>query len=138
MGAVYATVNDITASGRTLTAAQMEAAEVLLEAASAKLRLAADKAGRSIDLMIAEEQTGEDYAILVRSTVVQAVCRALSSIADTSPAATQISQSALGYSASMTYLNAGQSLYFMRKELKDLGLIRQRAGFLEVYGDGTD
>lgn len=137
-GAVYASVNDITATGRTLTAAQMEGAETLLETASAKLRLAAAKHGKSIDSMIADPVTGEDYMLLVRSIVVQAVCRALSSIADASPALTQASQSALGYSASMTYLNAGQSLYFLRKELKELGLCRQQVGVLEVYGNGTD
>lgn len=74
----------------------------------------------------------------MKSTVIQATVRALNSIADSSPAVTQETQSALGYSASMTYLNAGQSLYFLRNELKDLGILRQTFGTLEVYGNGTD
>lgn len=82
--------------------------------------------------MIDDEEIGKDYENVVKSVVVQAVCRALNSISD-SPAVTQESQSALGYSASMTYLNAGQSLYFLRNELKELGLLRQRFGALEVY-----
>ncbi len=138
MNTVYAQVSDITALGRTLTAMQSDAAEGLIETASAKLRLAAVKCGKNLDDMIADPVTGEDYALVVRSVVVQAVCRALSSIADASPALTQASQSALGYSATMTYLNAGQSLYFLRKELRELGLLRQQIGVLEVYGHGTD
>ncbi len=135
---VYAKLSDITALGVTLTAAQSQAAEVLLETASAKLRITARKYGKNIDSMIADENTGEDYAIAVKSVVIQSICRALDSIADSSPAITQASQSALGYSASMTFLNAGQSLYFLRNELKDLGILRQTFGALEVYSFDTD
>nr|DAE59252.1 MAG TPA: hypothetical protein [Caudoviricetes sp.] len=128
---VYATVSDITASGYTLTAQQQEAAEVLLETASAKLRLQAKRFGKDIDEMIASD---EDYILAVKSAVISSVMRAMNSIGDTSPPATQISQSGLGYTASMTYLNSGQSLYFLRNELKELGLMRQSYGALEVFG----
>lgn len=138
MGTIYAEVSDITALGITLTAQQQEAAEILLSTASARLRLEARKYGADIDAMIADEESGEDYALAVKNIVVQAVTRALDSISDTDPAITQASQSALGYSASMTYLNAGQSLYFLKSELKDLGLMRQTYGALEVYSYGTD
>lgn len=137
MGNVYASVSDITAIGRTLTAEQAQAAEVLLAQASAKLRVTARKYGQDIDAMIADADTGEDFALAVKSVVVQAVCRALDSVTD-SAAVSQESQSALGYSASYTYLNAGQQLYFLRNELKELGLRRQRWGFTEVYGLVTD
>lgn len=139
MGNVYASVSDITAIGRTLTAEQAQAAEVLLAQASAKLRVTARKYGQDIDVMIADADTGEDFALAVKSVVVQAVCRALDSVSDAASAAvSQESQSALGYSASYTYLNAGQQLYFLRNELKELGLRRQRWGFTEVYGLVTD
>lgn len=131
----YAEVSDIAALGKNLTAQEKEAAEILLDTASAKLRIAARKYGKDIDAMIADEVSGEDYALAVKSVVIQAVLRALTSISDTSPALTQGSQSALGYSISMTYLNAGQSLYFLRNELKDLGLRRQTYGAMEVYDD---
>ena len=127
----YATVSDITASGYTLTAQQQDAAEVLLETASAKLRLQAKRFGKDIDEMIASD---EDYILAVKSAVISSVMRAMNSIGDTSPPATQISQSGLGYTASMTYLNSGQSLYFLRNELKELGLMRQSYGALEVFG----
>ena len=128
---VYATVSDITASGYTLTAQQQDAAEVLLETASAKLRLQAKRFGKDIDEMIASD---EDYILAVKSAVISSVMRAMNSIGDTSPPATQISQSGLGYTASMTYLNSGQSLYFLRNELKELGLMRQSYGALDVFG----
>lgn len=129
---VYAEVSDITALGKSLTSIQIETAEILLKTASAKLRLIATRYGKDIDKMMNNEITGEDYKAVVKSIIVQAVCRALNSISDTPPV-TQESQSALGYSASMTYLNAGQSLYFLRNELKELGILRQQFGAFEVY-----
>ncbi len=134
----YAEVSDIAALGKSLTAQEQEAAEILLDTASSKLRITARKYGKDIDAMIADEVSGEDYALVVKSVVIQAVLRALTSIADTSPALTQGSQSAMGYSISMTYLNAGQSLYFLRNELKDLGLLRQTYGAMEVYGSDSN
>ena len=135
MGAVYATVEDISAVGRTLTNQQAEAAEVLLEQASAKLRLTANKFGRNIDSMIADPVTGEDFALAVKAVVVQAVCRALDSV-ESSAVATQGTESIGAYSLTMSYLNAGQSLYFMRNELKDLGLMQQRFGLLDMFSGG--
>lgn len=133
MGADYAAVSDITALGVTLTPQQEDAAEVLITQSSAKLRLTAKKYGKDIDTLIAAD---DDFGIAVKNVVVQSVIRALNSIADDSPATVQATQSALGYSASMTYLNAGQSLYFLRNELKDLGLMQQTYGALEVYDYG--
>lgn len=134
----YAEVSDIVALGKNLTAQEKEAAEIMLDTASSKLRITAQKYGKNIDAMIADEVSGDDYALVVKSVVIQAVLRALTSIADSSPALTQGSQSAMGYSISMTYLNAGQSLYFLRNELKDLGLLRQTYGAMEVYGSDSN
>ena len=137
MGADYAAVSDITALGVTLTPQQEDAAEVLITQSSAKLRLTAKKYGKDIDTLIAAD---DDFGIAVKNVVVQSVIRALNSITDDNPATVQATQSALGYSASMTYLNAGQSLYFLRNEFKDLGLMQQTYGALEVYdyGDPRD
>ena len=131
MGAVYASVSDIALlSSRTLTTQEQEQAESLLAAASAKLRLQAQRYGKDLDQMIAGS---DDLALAVKDTVVNCVMRALESYASSTQAATQTSQSALGYSVSMTYLNAGQSLYYLRNELKDLGILRQQYGGMEVY-----
>lgn len=132
MGAVYATIADVELL-RPLTLQEQEQTPVLLGNASAKLRLLAKKYGRDLDELIAED---EDYGTAVKAVVVQAVIRALNSITDNTPPAVQSSQAAMGYSLSMTWLNSGQSLYFLKNELKDLGLMRQRFSVMEVYGLG--
>lgn len=132
MGAVYAEVSDIIALGRSLTNQQEEAAEVLLDQASAKLRLTARKYGKDIDALIADPDTGGDFSLAVKSLIVQAVCRALDS-AGGNAAVSQNTESIGAYSLTVNYLNAGQSLYFLRSELKDLGLMQQRFGWLDMY-----
>ena len=133
MSEPYATAADILAIGRSLTSQQQENAEVLIEQASAKLRLAAQKYGKDVDAMIADPVSGEDYALAVKSVIVQAVCRALDSV-NNSAAVSQGTESIGAYSLTMSYLNAGQSLYFLRNELKDLGFMRQRFEFMNLYG----
>ena len=132
MGATYATVQDIQTLIRPLTTAEQDKAESLLPIASAKLRIAASKYGCDIDQMIAADG---DYGLAVKEVVSKSVVRALDASAQSGPASvvSQESQSGLGYTASMTYLNAGQSLYYLRNELKDLGILRQRYGALELY-----
>lgn len=130
MGTAYASVSDITALGISLTAAQSNAAEILLRTASSKLRLIAKKRGKNIDDMITAD---EDYGDAVKNAVIQATTRALNSISDCNPAISQGSETNGSYSVSMTYINAGQSLYFLRNELKDLGLLRQVYGAIEIY-----
>ena len=132
MGAVYASVTDV-ALLRPLTAQEQGQAESLLASASAKLRLTAKGYGYDLDGLIAAD---EDYGEVVKAVVVQAVIRALNSVADNTPPAVQSSQAAMGYSLSMTWLNSGQSLYFLRNELEELGFLRQRYGALEVYDLG--
>lgn len=129
----YAAVSDITALGRTLTAQQQEAAEVLLVQASAKLRLTARKYRKDIDAMIADEDFGADFELAVKSVVVQSVIRALDAVCE-SGAVSSASETLGAYSYTYNYANAGQSLYFMRNELKDLGIMRQTYGLLDVYG----
>lgn len=128
---VYAKTSDITALGITLTAQQTEAAEILLRTASAKLRRIAKKNSQDLDKLIDDD---EDYGEVVKNIIVQAVSRALSSINDSTPAVSQNSETNGSYSISMTYLNAGQSLYFLRNELKELDLKRQVYGAIELYG----
>lgn len=129
----YASLSDVQAQG--IATPDENAVEELLKIASAKLRVIAKNYGKDIDAMI---DADPDFEIVVKAIVVQSVSRALSSLADNSPAITSGSQGALGYSVSMTYLNAGQSLYFLRNELKELGILRQRYGAVEVYADAAD
>lgn len=131
MGAVYATVADVEIF-KDLSVLEQRQAEVLLARASAKLRLTAKQYGLNLDVMIEED---EDLLPVVADTVINCVRRAMSSYENDDITASQSSQSALGYSVSMTYLNAGQSLYYLKNELSDLGILRQRYGAMEVYGN---
>ncbi len=133
----YATVADLIALGRQLTEQESQTAEILLERASAKLRITARNYGKDIDAMIADEVTGADFALAVKDVVIQATFRALNSAYnDNTPALSQGSETNGSYSIQMTYLNAGQSLYFLRNELKDLGILRQTYGAIELYNTG--
>ena len=130
MAAEYATIEDVIKLGRKLTAEEQEKAAALLPVACAKLSTACKKDGKDLDIMIADEP---DVELVAKDIIVRATLRAVDTIADSSPATSQASQSAMGYSVSMTYLNAGQQLYFLRNELKELGVMRQRYGAMEVY-----
>lgn len=129
----YAEIADIRAIRHSLTEAQQEAAEKLIEYASARLRVIAHKVGRDIDTYITDPVTGTDYALAVKFAVVQSVCRALDNIDSRAGAISQGSETVGAYSVSMTYYNPGQICYFTRNELKDLGLLRQTYGALEMY-----
>ncbi|HBI84802.1 MAG TPA: hypothetical protein DDX71_00725 [Ruminococcus sp.] len=133
MGNVYASVSDITAIGRTLSAQQEQAAEALLTRASAMLRVEANSYGASIDRMIADPVTGEDFALAVKTVVVQAVCRALDAAEES--AAVQSSSESLGpYQYNYTYLNAGQMIYYKKSEMQQLGIARPKVGWADLYG----
>ncbi|WP_297956232.1 Gp19/Gp15/Gp42 family protein [uncultured Ruminococcus sp.] len=133
MGTAYCTVNDILALGYQLTNQQQEAAQSIIDMASAKLRIQAKKYGKDIDKMLADENDGEDYSLAVKNVVINATVRALNTVSDDTPALSHGSETNGSYSIQMTYLNAGQSLYFLRNELKDLGLLRQVYGAIEIY-----
>lgn len=136
MGTIYASIADIRAAGYPLSAAQETAANTLLEQASAKLRTQARSVGKNIDALIADPVTGADFGLAVKSVVVQAVCRGLDS-AGGGGSITQGSQSLGSYSVQQTFFNPGQSLYFVRGELKDLGLYRSQVfGAIDVFESG--
>ncbi len=134
----YAEISDINALGKIFTNSQLTAIENLLDTASSKLRIIAAKNGRNIDDMINDGILGDDYRNAVKSIIIQSVLRAVDSMENVPSTVSQGSQSALGYSVSMTYLNAGQNLYFLRNELKELGIIRQTYGAVEVYNNADD
>lgn len=134
MGAVYATTDDVTTLGRTLTNEEAEKVPTLLEITSALLRAECSKRGYDLDQMITDDP---DKGLIAKILTVNAVIRSLNAASNNAPAATQGSQSALGYSVSYTYLNAGQDVYFLRNELKELGIMRQKCGILEVYNYGN-
>ena len=132
MAANYATVSDIIAIGKNLTAEEQTSAEILIQTASSKIRIIARKYGIDIDKNISDTTTGDDLSVALKNAVVQSVIRAIDSLSSTSSAVSQNSETNGAYNISMTYLNAGQSLYFLNNELKDLGIIRQRYGAIDL------
>lgn len=132
-GAVYATVSDILAAGHTLTAAQQTAAGNILPVASAELRLTARRYGHDIDAMIADTVTGADFALAVKSVIIDAVCRGIDA-AESVQTVEQASETLGAYTYNYRYQNAGESLYFKKSELERLGLLRQTVSFQDLWG----
>lgn len=118
----FATVTDLEAAWKPLTADEEARAEVLLLQASNYLRQIAMNNGKDLDDNISADPTGV-YGANVKMVVTSAVQRSIASPIDMVPDASQWSQSASPYSESMTFAgNVSSTLYFKEKELKLLGL----------------
>lgn len=128
----FATVDDIIALWRPLTPEEMERAKKLLPIISDVLRQEAMNVGKDLDQMLSD---GEVLPGVVKSVTVDVVARTLNTPSDGAPM-TQMSQSALGYTVSGTYLVPGGGLFIKRTELARLGLRRQRIGVIEPYDLG--
>lgn len=130
MGNPYATIQDITDLFRALTPAETEKAKALLPVVSDSIRQEALKVGKDMDKLIASGNVLEN---VVKSVTVDVVARSLMTSTNTEPMA-QMSQSALGYSVSGTFLVPGGGLFIKRSELARLGLKRQRYGVIDLHG----
>lgn len=128
----YATLNDMISLWREMTPQEVDRAEKLLPIVCDSLRMEADKVGKDLDAMIAEKPFLTNVA---KSVTVDVVARTLMTSTDQEPM-TQTSQSALGYSASGTFLVPGGGLFIKKSELARLGLRRQRYGMVDM--NGTD
>jgi len=126
----FATVEDLTALWRPMSADEKTRAEALLPVVSDRLRLEAEKVGKNIDQMIADSIS---YRNVVKSVTVDIVARTLMTSTSQEPMS-QFSQSALGYTVSGTFLTPGGGLFIKRDELKALGLRKQRYGVIDFYG----
>lgn len=117
-----ATVAELEAAWKPLTADEQARAEVLLLQASNYLRQIAANNNKDLDDNINADPTGV-YGANVKMVVLSAVQRSIASPIDMMPDATQWSQSATPYSESMSFIgNSSSTLYFKDKELKLLGL----------------
>lgn len=128
---IFASVQDITDLFRPLTPGETQRAAALLPVVSDSIRQEAKKVGKDIDVML---EKGELLEGVLKSVTVDVVSRALMTSTDSEPM-TQISQSALGYSVSGTYLVPGGGLFIKKSELARLGLKRQRFGVINLYGN---
>lgn len=118
----FATVADLEAAWKPLTADEEARAQVLLLQASNYLRQIAVNNGKDLDDNIISDPSGV-YGANVKMVVTSAVQRSIASPIDMMPDASQFSQSASPYSESMSFSgNVSSTLYFKDKELKLLGL----------------
>lgn len=125
----FATLADLTALWRPLTAAEQSRAGALLEVVSDSLRFEANKVGKDLDKMC---EATPSLKTIAKSVTVDVVARTLMTSTDHEPM-TQMTQSAGGYSATGTFLVPGGGLFIKKSELARLGLRRQRMGVLNFY-----
>lgn len=126
----FATVEDVQTLWRALTPSETERAEALLPVISDSLRYEAQKAGKDLDEMVSGNMA---LATVAKSVTVDVIARTLMTSTDSEPMS-QISESALGYSMSGTFLNPGGGLFIKNSELARLGLRRQKIGVIDLYG----
>ena len=127
-----ASVNDVNSLWKPLSNAEQEQVEALLPVVSDSLRQEAKRVGKDLDEMIAK---GEILQNVVKSVVVDIISRYLDQLSsDNASTLSQESQSALGYSWSGTYVNTGGGMSILKKDLKRLGLTRQRFVMVHLYG----
>lgn len=125
----FATVNDVITLWRALTPAETARATALIPIICDSLRQEAKKIGRDLDEMIADEPT---LASVAKSVTVDIVARTLMTSTNHEPM-TQMSESALGYSYSGSFLVPGGGLFIKDSELKRLGLKRQKIGVIQTW-----
>lgn len=127
----FATLEDITTLWRCLTPSETERATALLPVVSDSLRYEAKKVGKDLDALI---ETDIQLMNVAKSVTVDVVARTLMTSTHSEPM-TQMSQSALGYSVSGTYLVPGGGLFIKKSELARLGLRRQKMGAIDLSGN---
>ena len=126
----YATIDDVRQLWREMTTEETNKAGYLLEVVSASLRSEAKKVGKDLDAML---EADEDLQIVATSVTVDVVARTLMTSTNSEPM-TQVTESALGYSVTGTYLTPGGGLFIKKSELARLGLRRQKYGVMDLYG----
>lgn len=126
----FATLEDMTILWRVMTPSEEKRADALLKVVSDSLRVEASRAGKNLDDLVEADSA---YASVVKSVTVDVVARTLMTSTNSEPLS-QMSQSALGYTVSGTYLVPGGGLFIKKSELARLGLKRQRIGVIDLYG----
>ena len=127
----FATVEDVMNLYGPLNADQIAKVEQLLTYTSSYFRTLAKEYGRDLNQEVIDDEDMKNNAKLATcNVVIRELDKGNSSLS-------QESQSALGYTWSGTYVNTGGGLSILNKDLKLLGLNRQRIGMVDIYGVGV-
>lgn len=129
----FATIENVETMWRELKQDEVARATALLDVISNALRLEARNVGKDLDKMVASDEV---YASVACSVTVDVIARTLMTSTDQEPM-TQMTQSALGYSYSGSYLVPGGGMFIKNSELSRLGLKRQRYGVIDFYAEDT-
>ena len=124
------TVNDLIARWRSLSEDEINKAETYIEDCENALHVYAYDHGKDLDAML------EEYAPrqgLYTAIVCDVVRREMQSATNDSPAMSQYSQSVNGYNIQGTFLSPGGGLFIKNAELRQLGLMGQKARAVELY-----
>ena len=134
----FATIEQLEAFWRPLTADESTRATSLLELSSNRLRLQA----KSLNVNLDTEAEDEVFASVLQSVVLESVKRAMQApqALQDSPAVSQWSQTAGPYSENYRFANPTGDLWFKKAELKSLGLGSQRIWNVsttkrDIYGE---
>ena len=128
----FATLNDIQALKRTLTAAEQERATALLTVVSDIIRYEAHKVGKNADALVAADYA---FANVVKAVTVDVVMRELNTPGTQLPA-TQYAESAGSVSMSYSTPNGSGRIALWPSDLKSLGFRRQQIGALPLWNGG--
>ena len=133
----YATIEDLSTYWRPISASETSRANMLLEIASSRLRIEADKVDIALDDRVSYD---DDYALAVKLVVMDAVKRALATPIDTPPV-DNYSQSAGPYSENYRFTNPSGDLWFKKAELRSIGIGIAKIGTIkpntrrDIYGE---
>lgn len=125
----FASIEDLETLWRHLKPEEEKRAGALLEVVSDSLRFEGEKVGKNLDR---QAENSPSFSSVLKSVVVDVVARTLMTSTDQEPM-TQVSESAMGYSYSGSFLVPGGGLFIKESELKRLGLKRQRYGVIDFY-----
>ena len=125
----FATLSDISALKRTLSAAEQTRASALLPIVSDTIRYEARKVGKDADALVAADPA---FASVVKAVTVDVVMRELNTPGTQLPA-TQYAESAGSVSLSYSLPNGSGRIALWPSDLKALGFRRQKIGSLPLW-----
>lgn len=124
----FVSLEDINALFRPLSSTEEDRAVALIPVVCDTLRQEAANVGKDLDAML---ESGKVKENAVKSVCVDIIARTLMTSTNSEPM-TQMSQSALGYTVSGTFLSPGGGLFIKKSELARLGLRRQKIGAIDL------